>query len=149
MEAHLAIAVAAVVTALVALAAAFAWYHLTGWTRFSYATGDAPRWGAPPGGVGRLRFSRVEFAVTRGDGATGRTDAAPALNSMAAAYAGGGPAAAAAPPALGLDRPLNPFSFVVPGWNDRAAVADPAAYPWATGGPRPATATLSGWWRAV
>jgi hypothetical protein len=47
-------------------------------------------------------------------------------------------------PALTLTRPLNPFSFVIPGFNDSATVARPDAPEW-----KSATVTLTGSWKTI
>jgi len=117
-----------IVIALV-IVAAYVWYNYTGWAEFSNKTGDSPSW-VPANGadISRLRFKDCIFTVTRGDGVSRSYDVTPALNSMAVAYRGGG----GNPLSLTLTRPLNPFSFVIPGFNDRATVADPTAAPWCT-----------------
>lgn len=80
-----------------------------------------PVWKAPRG-AGTLRFKKAVFAVTDPRGVTHRQDVTAVLNGMAVAYRGA-PAGAAAPTALRLDRPLNAFSFTIPGVNDARAVA--------------------------
>jgi hypothetical protein len=83
--------------------------------------------------VSRLRFRNCVFTVKRGDGVTKTHDVTAVLNGMAVAYKGG----YNNPQMLTLVRPLNPFSFVIPGFNDRATVADPSARPWCASPPSP------------
>ena len=141
MQKASALLTAMIVAIVIVLAGAFAWYKFTGWKTFSYSTGDSPSW-APGGrgGISRLRFKGAVFTVTRADGIVKVHDATPALNSMAVAYEGGSVTA----PALTLTRPLNPFSFVIPGFNDSATVTRPNAPEWTT-----ATATLTGSWKTI
>jgi hypothetical protein len=53
------------------------------------------------------------------------------LNGMAVAYRGG----TNNPAMLALIRPLNPFSFQIAGFNDRATVPDPTVAPWCSAPP--------------
>lgn len=127
-----ALALAAVILVLIAISVAYVWYAFTGWTAFSAATGDGPGWTPKNGSdISRLRFRDCMFVVTRGDGKTASLDVSPALNAMALGYKGG----SNNPPALTLTRPLNPFSFVIPGFNDPASVPDPTAAPWCSSPP--------------
>jgi hypothetical protein len=121
--------IAAVVVIVLLIGAAFVWYTFTGWKTFSYTSGDTPAW-TPAGqaDISRLRFRSCLFTVSRSDGVKRALNVSPALNSMAVAFAGG----PNNPPALTLTGPLNAFSFVIPGFNDRATVTDPAAAPWCT-----------------
>lgn len=86
-----------------------------------------------------------------GDSAPTSQDVTGVLNAMAAAYSRGSSRFLAPgdyPPSLDLVRPLNAFSFTVPGFNDayyldadgspRGTVKDPSAAPWCgAGGPKP------------
>jgi hypothetical protein len=137
MEDGPALLLAAVILAVLVVGAAYAWYNFTGWAAFSYKTGDSPRWAG--GDVSRLRFKDCVFTVARGDGKTAALDVSPALNSMAVAYKTG--SAVTNPPALTLTRPLNPFSFVIAGFNDRLTVPDPTAAPWCAAPPPPCDCT--------
>ena len=128
------------VSALLVLAA-FAWYS-AGWRPFEWRTGSSPYWPAPGAGVAGLRFRRCTFAVERGDGARAAADVTAVLTGMATAYKGA--PAGATPPTLTLDRPLNAFSFVIEGFNDRASVPDPTLPAW-----RAARASLAGETRVV
>jgi len=132
METGAALAAAAVIVLVLVLAAAYAWYNFFGWAPFAYQAGDTPAW-QPAGqaGLDRLRFKGCTFTVARSDGVTRTLDATPVLNAMAAGFADG----PANPPALSLERPLNAFSFVIAGFNDRATVANPGAPPWCAGPP--------------
>lgn len=117
-------------TLLLALVAAYVWYNFTGWQPFRFQTGSVPTW-VPSGGadVSRLRFKGCTFAVALAAGPPRTADVSAALNSMAVAYKGG----KANPAALTLTGPLNPFSFVIEGFNDRATVPDPTVAPWCDG----------------
>jgi hypothetical protein len=72
-------------------------------------------------GIDRLRFKGAVFTVTDPAGTVHTRDVTPVLNAMATAYRG---APGTIPQTLSLDRPLNAFSFVVPGVNDNVAAAD-------------------------
>lgn len=135
-------AVLALVTVLaLVVIAAYGWYAFTGWARFDYKSGDSPVWvPARDADLSRLRFRACLFTVTRGDGVVRAYDVAAALNGMAVAFRGG----SSNPASLTLTRPLNPFSFVIPGFNDRASVADPTAEVW-----RSAAVTLAGKVRTI
>ena len=123
---------AALIIVLILIAAAYAWYNFTGWQAFSFTTGDKPKW-VPAGGadISRLRFKNCTFTVVRGDGVTKPYDVTAVLNGMAVAFEGG----ISNPGSLALVRPLNPFSFVIPGFNDSKTVADPTAPPWCSSPP--------------
>ena len=118
------VATIAVVTLLII--GAFSWYHFTGWQTFSYKTGDNPSWMPSSGDVTLLRFKDVKFTVRRSDGAYAEANVAGNLNSMAVGLKGG----LNLPPALTLDKPLNPFSFTIKGFNDVATVPNPSLPPW-------------------
>ena len=127
MEPGPALLLSVVIILLVLVAAAYVWYNFVGWTSFSYSTGDSPSW-LPAGGadLSALRFKNCEFTVKRSDGVTKKLEVSPVLNSMSAGFKGG----LKNPLTLTLTRPLNPFSFVIVGFNDRATVSDPGAPPW-------------------
>ena len=129
METGPALATAAVILVVILVCAAYAWYNLVGWTAFSFATGSSPAWQATGGAdVSRLRFKNCSFVVAPGGGGPPRAlDATAVLNGMAVGFAGG----TANPPMLSLSRPLNPFSFTITGYNDKASVPDPTAPAWA------------------
>lgn len=147
MKTGLALLGAVVITLIVLVVAAYVWWHYTGWETFAYSAGDSPEWRPTKGAhVSRLRFKDCSFQVLRADGATSGIDAAPALNSMAIAFKKA--ARGTAPSALALVRPLNPFSFVIPGFNDRASVSDPSDPAWCGGGPC-AAVTLRGKVRTI
>ena len=136
MNTGLALIAALVITIILVVGAAYVWYAFFGWSGFSYGTGDSPSW-LPAGqaDLSRLRFKDCVFTVTRSDGRVGRIDVTPNLNSMAVAYKGG----SYNPSTLTLTRPLNPFSFVIPGFNDRSTVPDPTVAPWCTSPPASCT----------
>jgi hypothetical protein len=133
MDTTSSVVLAAIITLVLVIAVAYAWYGFVGWSDFSYSAGDSPAWAPAPGkSLARLRFKDCVFTVRRGDGKTATFEASAVLNGMAVAYAS---AVGAPPPVLTLDRPLNPFSFVITGFNDRASVPDPGAAPWCTSPP--------------
>ncbi len=126
------VVIAAVVVIAILIVAAFVWYNYTGWQAFSFQTGDSASWALPAqADISLLRFKGCTFTVTRGDGVTRTYDVTPVLNGMAAAYAGG----TSNPPLLKLTRPLNAFSFVIPGFNDSRTVSDPTVPPWCSSPP--------------
>jgi hypothetical protein len=59
---------------------------------------------------------------------------------MTSAYGGG----VNNPSQLKLTRPLNAFSFTIPGFNDVNSVSDPTIYMW-----KNATVSLTGYWRVL
>jgi hypothetical protein len=138
METGSALLFATIVLIVLILSAAYAWYNFTGWTAFSYKTGDSPSWiPAKSEDISRLRFKDCVFTVTRTDGKVATLDADPVLNSMAVAYKSG--SINTNPATLTLTRPLNPFSFVITGFNDKASVPDPTVSPWCTAPPAACT----------
>jgi hypothetical protein len=147
-------AVSALVYALIILLAiifcgSFGWYHYSGWATFAYKTKDSPSWkAAKDQDISRLRFKDCVFTVRLPTGKVVAQNVDPALNSMAVAYKSG----TRNPLALTLTRPLNPFSFTIPGFNDKAAVQDPTVYPWCIdcpNGAAGATVTLTGKVRTI
>ncbi len=123
---------ATIIVVALLIIAAFVWYHYTGWQTFSFKTGDNPSWlPANQADISRLRFKDCVFTVNRGDGVSKTQDVTPVLNGMAVAYKGG----TSNPMSLTLTRPLNPFSFVIQGFNDSATVSDPTKPPWCTSPP--------------
>ena len=152
MESLAAHALAAVIVLVVAVAAAYVWYHAFGWTAFTFsqaAGAAAPSWtpasnASGSKGVDALRFRKAVFTVTESGGTVHTADVTAALNAMAVGFKG----AASAPAALTLVRPLNPYSFVIPSVNDPSAtydasgnaLADPLAG---------ATATITGYYRTI
>lgn len=127
--------IASLVLLVFGIAALYATYNYTGWSDFAWTNGATPAWPSPD--VTRLRFKEAVFTVKRGDGAQATLDVTAVLNGMALGLTG----SRAPPPALRLTGPLNAFSFVIPGFNDRATVADPGAAPWCS---RPAAACAAG-----
>ena len=91
--------------------------------------------------VASLRFKDCAFTLTGLDGQAHTVDVTPVLNGMAAAYRG---SSAAAPKVLQLDRPLNAFSFVVPGVNDAASYTDDQLKLWGS-----AATSLTGTFRVL
>jgi len=107
-----------------------------------------PSWDARPGADGqprtvdRLRFKNSVFTVTSPDGSTTyRRDVTAVLNGMAAAYKN---SSVAPPTTLSLDRPLNAFSFTIPGFNDVNSMSADQVPAWAG-----ASATLETLYRTI
>ena len=138
MGTGLALLLAAIIVLVLAIVASYVWYNFTEWTEFSYNTGDDPSWTANNNAdISRLRFKDCIFTVTRADGKVATLNVSPVLNSMAVAYKSG--SVGTNPPALVLTRPLNPFSFVIAGFNDKLTVSDPTGAPWCTAPPATCT----------
>jgi hypothetical protein len=121
-----------VIVLVVLVIAAYYWYHHTGWTTFSFkgttssAAGTPPSWAAAKGeNISALRFKGCTFTVVDPAGNTHSADVTTVLNGMAVAYRG---ASSKIPTVLKLDRPLNAFSFQIPGVNDSATVTTPNAW---------------------
>ena len=138
METGAALITSTVIVIIILIVAAYVWYNYIGWASFTYKTGDHPSW-LPASGVSisRLRFKDCIFTVTRADKKVASLDVAPVLNAMAVAYK---TSTSGTPQELTLTRPLNPFSFVIKGFNDRATVSNPGVYPWCTSPPAACTA---------
>lgn len=127
MNTGAAIFLAVICTLVITIGAAYVWYNYNGgWTKFNYSTGDLPSWTpAKDADISRLRFKDCIFTVTvpAGDSSpsiTKTANAAPALNAMALGFKGG----VSNPASLKLVRPLNPFSFHIKGFNDKAVADD-------------------------
>jgi hypothetical protein len=133
MEVTVSLLVATVITLAILIVAAYCWYNFLGWEEFSFSAGDVAAWGSKSGAddASRLRFKGCVFTVKRGDGVTKQLDVTAVLNGMACGHTG----SSVAPLTLALTRPLNPFSFVIKGFNDKASVPDPTAAPWCTAPP--------------
>lgn len=92
--------------------------------------------------ISDLRFKGCVFTVTDPQGQQHAADVTAVLNGMAVAFRG---ATAAVPQTLYLDRPLNAFSFRIPGVNDSATVTSAAAAAaWAN-----SATTLTGQFRTI
>lgn len=117
MPAYLAAATAALVALLLLLVTA--WLLRQGWTPFSFVGGQTVAFPSPD--LARLRFRQARFTVQPPGAPPVSIDVTNVLDGMARAYPAGD-----GPPALLLGGhgryPLNPFSFTIPGFNDRAAV---------------------------
>ncbi len=105
--------------------------------------GRAPSWTASGDeDVTALRFLDCIFSVTDPQGVNHMADVTAVLNGMAVAYRG---SITKIPRTLYLDRPLNAFSFVIPGVNDSATVTTAAeAATWQN-----SATTLTGQWRTI
>lgn len=137
MKPALAFVLGLVVVVVLLIVAAYVWYNYTGWQKFTFEgavpynkNAPAPKWQASGGdpSAADLRFRDVVFTVVDPSGVAHRRDVTAVLNGMALAYH----SAATPPPTLALDRPLNAFSFTIPGVNDRQSVpTKSAAAAWA------------------
>lgn len=146
--------VIAVLTVLLLLvAAAYAWYnHGNTWKQFSAAGAADPH--APAltfDTVTRtpawIRFRNCTFTTQNPQGQTATWDVTAVLNGMATAHPTT-PPSMSYPTALSLSDPLNPFSFVQAGFNDKATV--PTAADSLAWGQVPASATsLTGEWTVL
>lgn len=146
MDSTSAAIIAAVITIVLFLCTTYIWYTFSGWTKFSYSTGDNPSWiPSNDADISLLRFHSCTFTVNRSDGVTETLDVTPVLNSMAVAFKGG----IKNPASLTLTRPLNPFSFVIMGFNDRKTVLDPSVAPWCINCPDGTKVTLTGYVRTL
>jgi hypothetical protein len=125
----------AIILIIILLAAAFIWHGRVGLTSFSFKTGDLPKWDGGVNDVTALRFLNTIFTVTMSDGTSKTLDVSPVLNRMTQAYVD----VKNPPHTLSLVRNLNPFSFVIPGFNDVGSVPDPSTTKWTS-----AKVTLAG-----
>ncbi len=100
------------------------------WKSFNYQTNDIPTWNASD--VSLIRFKNCIF--TSG---TQQIDVTSVLNSMSNAYKGGNLLS------LSLDRPLNPYSFVIMGYNDSNTIKYPTTQ--LVNVPT----TLTGYWKVI
>lgn len=141
--------------------AAYVWYNSSGWSTFSFKTGDSTSCGTPSapktcgpcwtpkvaangtsGSISELRFKNAIFTLNVG-GQPYTKDVTAVLNGMAVAYQGTG-ATAVNTGGLCLDKPLNAFSFLIQGVNDSTKVPDPTVPVW-----KAATVTLTGSYRTL
>lgn len=129
MKLPLAILFTVIILLIIIIIGACVLYEYVGWASFSYVTGDNPSWSpAKDSDIFKLRFKNCMFTVSRSDGVVKSVNVAPVLNSMSTAFTKG----TNNPTKLQLIGPLNPFSFIIAGFNDRASVPDPIAFPWCT-----------------
>ena len=139
---------ASIVAIVIAAAAAFTWYTKLGWTTFAFSGGDAASWVAlSSSNTATLRFQRAIFTVTKSDGTSYTRNVSEVLNQMAAAYKDTPTSSKANSGTLTLDTELNPFSFVIPGVNDRITL--PTATEKEASGLNDAGATLVGQYREL
>jgi hypothetical protein len=133
MEQGWAILLAALIVLVILVVAAAIWYYFPSrWEEFHYkgttpysSSGPKPTW-TTGNSAARLRFARSEFTVTDPDGKTHTQNVTSILNGMATAYKD----AKVPPSELVLDRPLNAFSFVIPGVNDSTTVSSSKTSDW-------------------
>jgi hypothetical protein len=117
-------------------------YKFFGWTAFSYKTGDNPVWSTNSGkNAGQIRFKNCIFTIATSDGKIVTRNVTSVLNGMAVAYKG---KINSGINYLKLTRPINAFSFVIPGYNDVKSGTDPSYPIWKT-----AKSSLTGYWRVI
>lgn len=122
---------AVLVVLVLLLVAAWLYYNQYGWTGFGYAGGQQVAFTASNGrAASMLRFKDCMFSTTSPSGQTRTADVTAILNGMAAAYGGDSGAPQYEGFVLGgsARHPLNPFSFTIKGFNDRATVSDPSQW---------------------
>lgn len=118
-----ALIIAAIIALVIIIAVSLINYTARGWNSFLCDNGQTCSWSADA--VEDLRFRDVTFSVQLPNGESYSKDVTPVLNSMAVAYEGVKNSGS-----LSLDRPLNPFSFLIPGVNDSKTVPDPTQGGW-------------------
>jgi len=154
--------VSLIIILTVALCGSYGWYNYVGWTSFSF-TGDpnnaaldaaaklngttrpaGPYWTPQnDADISRLRFKDCVFTVKRSDAAVPAVKEVTAnLNSMAVAYKDS--PSKINTTTLKLTRYLNPFSFPIPGFNDKATAPNNKDPVWIN-----ATVTLTGKVRTI
>lgn len=112
------------VTLLLLVIICFTWYHILGWTQFTFSAGDTASW--TPNGtktIDYIRFKNCSFIVTPAGGTAKKIDVTKNLNNMAKAYASN---PISGVKALSLVRNLNPMSFTITGLNDSLTNAQSA-----------------------
>jgi hypothetical protein len=125
MQVALSLIIAAVVIIILLIIIAFIWYEFMGWGPFTGTNGSVMSWDSDD--VAAMRFKNCIFTVSRPDGTVATKDVSSILNGMAVAYEG----SVKPPSSLALARPLNPFSFVIKGFNTVDVVPDPSIPLWA------------------
>lgn len=147
MESGVAAAVSGAIILIIFACLVLLWhYSPIGWEKFSFKTQDNASWTSTD--KSRLRFKKCIFTVTLADKTTTQTkDVTAILNSMALGYKTDEPSGLDLSKPLKLIKPLNPFSFVITGFNDKKTVSDPSAPQWLVSGG--ATATLTGNYRTI
>lgn len=133
-----ALIIAVIVALIIVIAGAVINYSGRGWEPFAYKEGDSPAWSGDQ--IANLRFRGATFSVQLPSGETRTQDVTEVLNGMAVAHRG----IAKQGTTLNLDAPLNPFSFLISGFNDSKTVPDPTAAQWLN-----AKARLSGQYRSL
>lgn len=127
MNKTLSVTIALILSFIILALIVIAWWFFTGWTKFSYKIGDLPVWAAQD--ITKLRFRNCIFTVTMNNGTAQHKDVSSNLDAMAAAYVG----AKSIPPSIGLYTPLNPYSFIIDGFNDSKTVKNPYSQPYCAG----------------
>ena len=132
--------VALIVIIIIFVAISYGWYNFYGWKSFEFKTKNTVSWpSSTKKGIADLRFKEVIFSIKFPDGTHQSKDVTGVLNGMATAYAG-----QLNKGILTLDKPLNPFSFVIQGINDKSTVTNPSSNKW-----KKTTATLVGSVRTI
>ena len=136
------ILISLVLTIIITIAIIFIYFISTGWKQFQFTTNQLPEWDAGSAGVERIRFMYCTFTIYRPDGTQMSKDVTGVLNGMAVAY--DVKEKTANPKTLQLTGKLNPFSFVIKGYNDPSVVSDPSIPSWAN-----SNVSLVGRWRVI
>lgn len=139
------IVLAIIITLIILVGILYAYCYFIGWTPFSYQRGQTVSFGSIDAKISHLRFKNVIFTVTVPGSQPVSKDVTSTLNNMAYAWVGANPPTSpSAPNILSLDLPLNPFSFVIKGFNDPATVSTPNTSQWQT-----ATVSLNGTYKFI
>ena len=107
-----------VILVLIIVIGSYVWYNYTGWKHFGYFGGDTVEFHTMTGQLTEnIRFRNVKFTVTL-EGDSRRTfDVTGNLNQMAKNHTGSGYGGSNYP--IKLLKPLNAFSFIIPGFNEK------------------------------
>lgn len=135
------LAAAILIVLFILVLASFIWDKKIGLTEFGVGKGGTGSWSVPAKkDISDLRFQQCIFTVTLPNKTVKSVNVSSVLNGMAEAYVG----SINIPKTLNLIKPLNPFSFVIKGFNDVATVPDPSTPMW-----KNATVTLGGKYRVL
>jgi hypothetical protein len=135
------ISLSIIIVVIIFIILAFVWDKFIGLTKFSAGKSSVVSWFVTgKKDITDLRFQECIFTVVMPSGVTKSVDVSSVINGMAAAYVGN----AIIPQTLTLVKPLNPFSFVIKGFNDVATVPNPSTPAW-----KNAKVTLTGKYRIL
>jgi len=156
MHKGLVIFVSILIAVLVSLLLVMGWYHMFGWTDFSFKSGEetyipllspAPAIGTPPPdsdiAMDKIMFKNVVFTVTKGD-VTKKINVTHRFNDMSKTKKNNLVKIKAY---YRLLKPLNAFSFEIAGFNDTATVGVKPMPKEAQTSWQAATVTLTGKYR--